>query len=310
MPETLQEFVSARNTTLKVDSQAGVVRGVKVLGLRSRNGRQYLEQALRQAVHLYEGAKVNINHAEGSAQMPRGYQDRIGSIRQVSIRENEGLFGDFHFNPKHALAEQLSWDAEHAPENLGFSHNVEAVVAREGNDLIVEEIVKVHSVDLVADPASTQGLFEQEQRTEAPPAAMDVTADWLREHRPELVEELLGPCREEIARLERELDEFRVSEGLQRQREQIRTLLREFQLPDLDTQKPAEQRIVSPLFVESLLQASTDKARRQLVEERARLVNEFGKTSCTPCQSREQQAVLEGYQIEGDVEGFVKSLCY
>ena len=52
-------------------------------------------------------------------------------IRDVKAG-GEGLFADFHFNPKHALAEQLLWDAEHAPENVGFSHNVEARTARRG----------------------------------------------------------------------------------------------------------------------------------------------------------------------------------
>jgi hypothetical protein len=62
------------------------------------------------------------------------------------------------------------WDAENAPENVGFSHNVEAVVKREGEQVIVEEIVAVRSVDLVADPATTCGLFEQEKPAYEPTA--------------------------------------------------------------------------------------------------------------------------------------------
>jgi hypothetical protein len=74
-----------------------------------------------------------------------------------------GLRGDFHFNPKHALAEQLIWDAEHSPENVGFSHNVEARTSRRDGKVVVEEITRVQSVDLVADPATTRGLFEQHE---------------------------------------------------------------------------------------------------------------------------------------------------
>ena len=81
-------------------------------------------------------------------------------IRGVNGRPATGLFADFHFNPKHALAEQLLWDAEHAPENVGFSHNVEARTARRGDHVVVEAITRVQSVDLVADPATTRGLFE------------------------------------------------------------------------------------------------------------------------------------------------------
>src|SRR5690606_5116866 len=42
----------------------------------------------------------------------------------------------------------------------GFSHNVEAKTTKRGQSLIVEDILRVHSVDLVADPATTRGLFE------------------------------------------------------------------------------------------------------------------------------------------------------
>ena len=102
---------------------------------------------------------MNVNHPAGNHGGPRDYQDRIGRLVGVAVTP-DGLRADFHFNPKHALAEQLMWDAEHAPENVGFSHNVEANVSRRNGKVVVEEIVKVQSVDLVADPATTRGLFE------------------------------------------------------------------------------------------------------------------------------------------------------
>lgn len=160
MSEQIQEYCDSRGVRMRVDRESGVLRGVKILGLKSRNGRSYLPGALRQAAALYENAKVNVNHPKGHPASPRDYQDRLGQIRGVELRPDEGLFGDLHFNPKHALAEQLVWDAEHAPENVGFSHNVEARTARRGEEVVVEEISRVQSVDLVADPATTRGLFE------------------------------------------------------------------------------------------------------------------------------------------------------
>ena len=163
MQTVLQEFTAASAAHLRIDREAGVLRGVKLLGLTSSNGRRYLESALREAAPLYEGAKVNVNHAtddKGGPLAPRGYQDRLGVIRHVAFRKGEGLFGDLHFNPKHALAEQLAWDAEHAPQNVGLSHNVLARTATRGKETIVERIEKVQSVDIVADPATTKGLFE------------------------------------------------------------------------------------------------------------------------------------------------------
>ena len=39
MTDMLQEFCDSRGVSMRVDRQAGVIRGVKVLGLESRNGR-------------------------------------------------------------------------------------------------------------------------------------------------------------------------------------------------------------------------------------------------------------------------------
>jgi hypothetical protein len=157
--ETLREYVDSRGASLGVDPAGGVIRGVKILGLVSRNGREYDAAAVAKAKPLYEGAKVNVNHSRGNPSGPRDYQDRMGQVRQVRVAA-DGLYGDFHFNPKHPLAEQLLWDAEHAPENVGFSHNVEARTSKRGGKVVVEEITNVTSVDLVADPATTRGLFE------------------------------------------------------------------------------------------------------------------------------------------------------
>lgn len=171
MHESLLELVNSQGISMRVDAAAGVVRGVKILGLQSRNGRSYLPDALERAIPLYEGARVNVNHPAGPPTAPRDYRDRIGAIRGVCLRPGEGLFGDFHFNPKHALAEQLVWDAVHAPENVGFSHNVEAKTSRQGDQVMVEAILRVQSVDLVADPATTRGLFEGAAESITPPIA-------------------------------------------------------------------------------------------------------------------------------------------
>lgn len=159
--DSLCEFFSSGALREKIDRAAGIIRDVKILGLASRNNRVYPESTLADAAPLYENAKVNLNHPDGSPLDARKYQDRFGLIKNVRLLPGEGLFGDFHFNPKHSLAEQFLWDAENSPENVGFSHNVESVVARKDGRQLVEKIESVRSVDLVADPATTCGLFEQ-----------------------------------------------------------------------------------------------------------------------------------------------------
>ena len=157
---TLWEYVNSPQPHGRIDRRRGVISGVKILGLTSRNNRRYPLETLAEAIPLYQNAKVNLNHPDGNPTEPRRYQDRFGMVRNVRVVENEGLFADFHFNPKHLYAEQLLWDAENAPENVGFSHNIEAEVVQESDMQIVQKILAVRSVDLVADPATTQGLFE------------------------------------------------------------------------------------------------------------------------------------------------------
>ncbi len=283
MNETLQEFVDSRGVRMRVDRGAGVIRGVKILGLSSRNGRTYSPDALGKATQLYEGAKVNVNHAKGNPLGPRDYQDRIGVIRNVAIRSGDGLFADFHFNPKHALAEQLSWDAEHAPENVGFSHNVQARTARHGDRVTVEAIIKVQSVDLVADPATTHGLFEAagdnseavdagkaESQNGSDPTGL--TVELLKQQHPELVETLLEERAVEIQKLREEIERLRIDENLRRKQDLARRLIAESGLPDPETAEGWDRAVVSRRFVDSLLSAEDEEAMRELVEERARLV--------------------------------------
>lgn len=285
MDQVLQEFVDSRGVAVRIDRQQGVIRGVKLLGLESRNRRTYSPDALAQAVGLYEGAKVNVNHPKGHPLAARDYQDRIGVIRNVVVRPGAGLFGDFHFNPKHALAEQLLWDAEHAPENVGFSHNVLARTARQGENTVVEAIVKVQGVDLVADPATSRGLFEsQAAAEEAAPAAAAarewlaaLTLDELAAQRPDLVEAALQPLGARLDAAQEELASLRASAALAERRELARRLLGEYQLPDPEEADADGRGVVGPEFLETLLAAPDETALRRLLEQRAQLVRSAGR---------------------------------
>lgn len=304
MDETLQEYVDSRGLSVHLERETGMLRGVKVLGLESRNGRSYRPEALAEAARLYEGAKVNVNHPRGNPAGPRDYQDRIGTIQAVVVRPGEGLFADLHFNPKHALAEQLMWDAEHAPENVGFSHNVEARTTRQGERLVVEAITRVLSVDLVADPATTRGLFESADA--ATMAWGGLTLEELARRRPDLV---AAACREsaaELAALREAMSRLELSDAAHRKRETARRLLNEFHLPDPDAADPGPRAIVGRRFLESLYAAPDERAMRELVEERARLVQALSSTGNAGPRCREQGAVFAGGPA--DMKGFVAAI--
>lgn len=281
MSELLQEYVDSRSQRLRVDRTAGVIRGVKLLGLNSRNGRRYREDALSGAIGLYEGAKVNINHPKGHPLSPRDYQDRLGVVRSVEFRAGDGLFGDLHFNPKHSLSEQLVWDAEHAPQNVGMSHNVLARTKRDGDETVVEAITKVQSIDLVADPASTSGLYEHAEVDSQNTAAADdtiptswtsLTLEHLRRHCPELIIEVEQRYESQLAQVRNRLDEMIAKVEASRRRDRILQLLEEHDLPLPSAEGVVDSYLVSPQFVESLMSVASDEEIRRLIEERAALV--------------------------------------
>lgn len=267
MTETLLEYCDSRGVPVRMDRSAGVIRGVKILGLHSRNGREYLAETLRRAAALYEGAKVNVNHPKGSPAAPRDYQDRIGVVRGVELRADEGLFGDLHFNPKHALAEQLIWDAEHAPENVGFSHNVQARTAPRpgGSGVVVEEITRVQSVDLVADPATTRGLYESQG--------------------PGVGGQRSGTRDAEVTSGEKDADLARLREQLRKAEADRDSALLEQAIGEELAVAGMPATLVTDLFRSQLRAAGSSELRRQLIAERLQLSRAGGASRPT---SREQ----------------------
>ena len=248
--EALHEYASSAGVALRVDRALGVIHGVKIVGLESLNKRRYTPSALNKAMPLYEGAKVNIDHRDEGQRV--SYAQRIGAIKNVTHRD-DGLYADFHFNPKHQLAEQLCWDAENAPQNVGFSHDANARTTLRDGKVIVEEIVKVHSVDLVANPATTQGLFEGEP------------ADKLAAENRSL--------KESLAAVRNELDQLKSKEVLQAK---TLAIAEELKAAGLNT---TDKTAVSEAFLTQLSFAPDPAARKMLIEDRLRLLRRANASS-------------------------------
>ena len=231
---------------------------------------------MKQAATLYEEAKVNVNHPKEGPLSPRDYQDRLGVIRGVKLRKGEGLFGDLHFNPKHVLAEQLAWDAEHDPRNVGFSHNVLARLSREDDVTIVEEISQVISVDLVTDPATTQGLFENvkqegsnEEYREHKRIWKALSMEGLQLHRPDLLQEIEKTIE---SKWHRQLEQSQAELAALKKQQHIIELLKKYRLPVPEAELTGnENSVVSQAFLATLMN-STEQDVEKLVAERAKLV--------------------------------------
>lgn len=157
----LREDTFRQPKSLRVDPDKGIIYGCKMCGLESKHGRSYLREAFNAARHLYEGVACNVDHGVKSGES-RKTLDRIG--RWVNVRvESDGLYGDLEYLKEHPQAKLLVEAAQRMPEQLGFSpvHDPgpDGMTYREGRP-VVHKIYEAHSVDLVADPATTRGLFE------------------------------------------------------------------------------------------------------------------------------------------------------
>jgi hypothetical protein len=161
----LREYATGGQTPLRVDAEKGIIYNVLVLGHRSSNGAEYKEEVMRAAQGQYAGSPVFVGHARDGANPL--YDDKLGFIDSPHV-SLDGLRGDFHFPPKHRLAEQLVWDAQNNPQNLGFSHDADCTWTWSGGCKQVTSIDKVYSVDLVTRPATTGGLFEEQRQRQEP----------------------------------------------------------------------------------------------------------------------------------------------
>lgn len=177
----------------RIDREKGVIRGVKLLGLRSKNKRTYDTKGVREsALKLLPGSPIYIDHPP-TATTSRSYRDKFGVVgKKVEHRIGEGYFGDIHFNPKNNVAEQFIWDVLHAPNTFGMSINSSVNYAddgrpNKGGDKVVESIQVLRSLDVVTRPGTTDGIFEQEEVEEE---IMDLKT--LSEKHPELVKEILA----------------------------------------------------------------------------------------------------------------------
>lgn len=154
-----------------VDAEAGLVRGVKLLGLKSRNrnpdgsvGRDYDTAGVQEsAARLFPGTRVYIDHPADPA-APRKYEDAFGVVENYRFVPGRGHFGDLRYNTRHRLASQFAEDVQKFPKGLGFSINAAIKPGKKpsGGGMVVESLEILRSVDVVTRPATAVGVFEHD----------------------------------------------------------------------------------------------------------------------------------------------------
>lgn len=139
----------------RVDRDAGVIRGVKLLGWSSANGREYLAEGVDPS--MYEGRPVNVNHVRSG--QDRSAYDRFGRTVNCVKRAN-GIYGDLEYLKTHPLAGPVTEAAERMPGVYGLSHTARGRQRAGSRGAVIEAVESVQSVDLVGDPATVAGLYE------------------------------------------------------------------------------------------------------------------------------------------------------
>ncbi len=151
-----------------VDRSEALVLNVALLGPHSRNGYRYTLEAMQQAVPLYEGRPVFVDHGQSpqsfsSRSLPpptwptRSVRDYAGQVRNPRF-DNGRIRGDLHLAGPNAdwLLDLISA----GPTDIGMSHVVLARRRRHGEE--IEAIEQVLSVDIVAFPATTRSFSESQ----------------------------------------------------------------------------------------------------------------------------------------------------
>lgn len=257
------------------------VLNVSLLGEVSKNGYTYAINAMREAVPLYEDIQAFINHPSkvDIAQGRRDVRDLAGKFQGVRFDEaNKRVKGDFIGLPNENG--KLFVDiAENMPKIAGTSQNASGRFAVVDGKKVVESITKVFSVDLVANPATNDGMFESENFDDKE-HDMDyakITLEELRRLRPDLVNTIteegsaegvksrddeVKKLADEKDKAVQETDTLKVEKALIEKSATVDKMLDESKLP-----KEAK----TDIFKEQLMKVDADKIDEQvkkLIEDR------------------------------------------
>jgi len=134
-----------------------LIKGVCVLGRKSKNNREYSEGALQQLADLMQsGIKVFCDHKP-----ERSVKDILGYLKNAVVENKNKVKADFKVMPANKWVFDL---ATEMPFGAGFSIVAKGKTYNDMGIEKVEEIISLQSCDLVAFPATTQGIFEAERK--------------------------------------------------------------------------------------------------------------------------------------------------
>ena len=201
----LNEDITSDFDVGRIDERYRLLRDVAVLGEVSRNGRRYSEQARRDAVRVFEGAKVFLNHRDSRfhPRPPHQVENYVGRLEGLRL-DDDGVVRA----KKLRVVNESHWSllssiARGDPAGMGLSIDGEG----EMKDGVVTSVKTGRSVDIVSEPAAVNSLFEE--TTEMPPEERDtdnkmkefmdkLTIDDIKKYRPDIIDMLKAEIIEEL----------------------------------------------------------------------------------------------------------------
>ncbi len=151
------------DSTLQVDREAGIIRGVSVIsaGPALGHGFEVDDVMLRQvARHALGGVRVGFTHGADD-----DLETRVGTLKSPRI-DGGRVRGDVHFGsysrstPKGNLFDYLLALADEAPESLGLSIVFEPADFERRDGKSFGRVARLARVDFVGDPAANpRGLL-------------------------------------------------------------------------------------------------------------------------------------------------------
>lgn len=295
LEDTVEDILSE----VVVESEEGkpkIVRNVALSGIKSKNGYEYAETAYQNAVTLYEGAPVFIDHQAGNPRV-RSVRDLAGSVQNPHWNNiTKRMMGDISVLDTEPGRFFMELARTHPP-NVCMSHVISG--KRNRSKTIVESIQEVLSVDVVTDGATTTNFSEQEtDMSDMSDKAVEVLQEQNKDlqakietvnqaHQTEIKEmavklndksEEFDTMKESHTKLEEtlketqvKLDEFEVKATLS---ERAKTIQEELEKAEL-----TDETLLTETFMKQLQEKESPEERALLIEDRKTIVEKVSSSS-------------------------------
>lgn len=272
----------------KFDEKQLVIHDMVILGPISKNGYRYPKETQEEARPLFEGAKAYLNHPTAKEMgEARRVQDLIGEHRNIRVK-NDKTYSDLHLLNNPTVRDYVLPILGEGKTHLA-GNSIVVRGSRKKDDNGIEYVSKIHaarSVDLVAEPATTNGLFESQKFTtdvvveEKSMEWTDVTVENLRKERPDLVDTLLAgdqqqkkmvaleaenaALKEQNAAKDKELTEVKAQRAADLKEANIVTLMAEAKIPD-SVKYEEGTKTIKPHFKKALDVMADEDGRKEMI---------------------------------------------